>query len=44
LLRQLDYKWTAEDEALANSQVVTGHPSMPGYNDPVYPIDRRYQA
>jgi aryl-alcohol dehydrogenase-like predicted oxidoreductase len=38
----LDYKWTPEDEALANSLVTTGHPSTPGYNDPQYPIEGRF--
>ncbi|HVW73249.1 MAG TPA: aldo/keto reductase, partial [Rhizomicrobium sp.] len=33
----LAYKWTAEDEALVNSFVATGHPSTPGYNDPRHP-------
>ena len=36
-----DYRFTAEDEALVNSLVVTGHPSTPGYNDPAYPIEGR---
>jgi aryl-alcohol dehydrogenase-like predicted oxidoreductase len=34
----LDYQFTAEDEALVNSLVPSGHPSTPGYNDPAYPI------
>ena len=38
----LDYKWTAEDEALANSLVTTGHPSTPGFNDPRYAIEGRF--
>lgn len=38
----LDYVWTAEDEALVNSLVATGHPSTPGYNDPQYPIEGRF--
>jgi aryl-alcohol dehydrogenase (NADP+) len=33
----LAYKWTAEDEALVDSFVATGHPSTPGYNDPGHP-------
>ena len=37
----LDYTFTAEDEALVDSLVVTGHPSTPGYNDPQYPIEGR---
>lgn len=30
--------FTAEDEALINKLVVSGHPSTPGYNDPQYAI------
>ena len=33
-LRALDYRFTAEDEALIDRLVVTGHPSTPGFNDP----------
>ena len=33
----LDYNWTAEDEALVDRLVATGHPSTPGYNDPGHP-------
>jgi len=33
----LDYRWTAEDEAVVDRFVVTGHPSTPGYNDPGHP-------
>jgi aryl-alcohol dehydrogenase-like predicted oxidoreductase len=40
-LRALDYRFTAEDEALVDRLVVTGHPSTPGYNDPAYPIEGR---
>jgi len=29
---------SADDEALVNSLVAAGHPSTPGYNDPVYPL------
>lgn len=32
---------TAEDEALVDSLVSPGHPSTPGYNDPVYPLAGR---
>jgi aryl-alcohol dehydrogenase (NADP+) len=32
------HKFTAEDEALIDSMVVSGHPSTPGYNDPQYAI------
>ncbi|MCK1289668.1 aldo/keto reductase [Bradyrhizobium sp. 30] len=37
----LDYRFTAEDEALIDRLVVPGHPSTPGYNDPAYPIEGR---
>jgi aryl-alcohol dehydrogenase-like predicted oxidoreductase len=40
-LGALDYVFTAEDEDLVDSLVVTGHPSTPGYNDPAYPIEGR---
>jgi aryl-alcohol dehydrogenase-like predicted oxidoreductase len=40
-VRTLDYKFTAEDEALVDRLVVTGHPSTPGFNDPAYPIEGR---
>ncbi len=30
--------WTAEDEGLVDSLVKPGHPSTPGYNDPMYPF------
>jgi aryl-alcohol dehydrogenase-like predicted oxidoreductase len=40
----LDYKWTAEDEALANSLVTPGHASTPGFNDPAYPVEGRFPA
>ena len=33
----LAYKWSAEDEALVDRFVATGHPSTPGYNDPGHP-------
>ncbi len=36
-----DLQFTAEDEALIDSLVSTGHPSTPGYNDPAYPIEGR---
>jgi aryl-alcohol dehydrogenase-like predicted oxidoreductase len=42
-LGALDYQWTAEDEALADSLVATGHPSTPGYNDPAYPVEGRFR-
>jgi len=37
----LDYRFTAEDEALVDSLVPAGHPSTPGYNDPGYPLEGR---
>jgi aryl-alcohol dehydrogenase-like predicted oxidoreductase len=37
----LSYRFTAEDEALVDRLVVTGHASSPGYNDPEYPIEGR---
>ena len=40
-LGNTDYAFTAEDEALIDRLVVTGHPSTPGYNDPAYPIEGR---
>jgi aryl-alcohol dehydrogenase-like predicted oxidoreductase len=40
-LRALDYRFTAEDEALIDRLVISGHPSTPGYNDPAYPIEGR---
>lgn len=40
-IRALDYKFTAEDEALIDRLVVAGHPSTPGFNDPAYPIEGR---
>jgi hypothetical protein len=40
-MRALDYKFTAEAEALIDRLGVTGHPSTPGFNDPAYPIEGR---
>jgi aryl-alcohol dehydrogenase-like predicted oxidoreductase len=40
-LPALDVAITAEDEALVDSLVSPGHPSTPGYNDPVYPLKGR---
>ena len=40
----LDYTVTAEDEALVDSFVASGHPSTPGYNDPAYPLTGRPAA
>ena len=41
-LGALDYKWTAEDEALADSLVPSGHASTPGFTDPAYPVEGRF--
>jgi aryl-alcohol dehydrogenase-like predicted oxidoreductase len=43
-LGALDYKWTAEDEAIANSLVPPGHPSSPGFTDPAYPVEGRFPS
>ena len=40
-LGALDYRFTAEDEALVAGLVAAGHASTPGYNDPAYPIEGR---
>jgi aryl-alcohol dehydrogenase-like predicted oxidoreductase len=40
-LGALQHPFTAEDEALVDRLVATGHPSTPGYNDPAYPIEGR---
>ena len=40
-VRALDYRFTAEDEAMIDRLVSSGHPSTPGYNDPAYPIEGR---
>ena len=37
----LDYRVTAEDEALVDSLVGSGHLSTPGYTDPAYPLNGR---
>lgn len=37
----LAHDFSAEDEALIDRLVTTGHPSTPGYNDPAYPIEGR---
>ncbi len=37
----LEYRFTAEDEALVNSMVAEGHASTPGYTDPAYPLNGR---
>ncbi len=40
-LRALDYRFTAEDEALVDSLVPRGHLSTPGYTDPAEPVEGR---
>ena len=40
-IKALDYRFTAEDEALVDGLVASGHPSTPGYNDPQYPLEGR---
>jgi aryl-alcohol dehydrogenase-like predicted oxidoreductase len=34
----IDYTWGEEDEAMVDSLVPKGHPSTPGYHDPMYPF------
>jgi aryl-alcohol dehydrogenase (NADP+) len=40
-VKALAYRFTAEDEALIDRLVASGHPSTPGFNDPAYPIEGR---
>lgn len=40
--KALTYRWTAEDEAMADSVTDAGHPSTPGFNDPRYPVIGRF--
>ena len=40
-LGALEHGFSAEDEALVDSMVKSGHPSTPGYNDPRYAIAGR---
>ena len=40
-LGALEYRFTAEDEALVDRLVTPGHASTPGYNDPAYPLEGR---
>jgi aryl-alcohol dehydrogenase-like predicted oxidoreductase len=40
----LDVTLDAEDEALVDALVAPGHPSTPGYNDPMYPLAGRVTA
>ena len=43
-LSALDYRWTAQDEALADGLVPAGHSSTPGFTDPAYPVEGRFAA
>ncbi len=43
-LGALGRPFTAEDEALIDSLVPAGHPSTPGFTDPVYPVTGRMTA
>ena len=40
-LQALSYTFDAEDEALIDGLVPSGHPSTPGYSDPKYPFSGR---
>src|ERR1700724_2890721 len=40
-LRALDYRFTAEDEALIDRLVTSGHPSTLGFNDTADPVEGR---
>ena len=40
-LGALEHLFSAEDEALVDSMVKSGHPSTPGFNDPKYPLTGR---
>jgi aryl-alcohol dehydrogenase-like predicted oxidoreductase len=40
-VRALDYRFTAEDEALVDRLVVEGHASTAGFNDPSHPVEGR---
>ena len=40
-LRALDVRLTVESEELVNSLVAAGHPSTPGYVDPMEPVEGR---
>ncbi|OZI37829.1 NADP-dependent oxidoreductase [Bordetella genomosp. 10] len=39
--KALDYRFTAEDEALVDRLVAAGHPSTPGFTDPGHPVEGR---
>lgn len=40
-LGTFDHTWTRDDEKLIDGMVAPGHPSTPGFIDPVYPIEGR---
>ncbi|SMH62951.1 aldo/keto reductase [Azospirillum agricola] len=40
-VRALDYRFTADDEALVDRLVVAGHASTHGFNDPGHPVEGR---
>ncbi len=40
-IRALDVKLDADDEALVDRLVATGHPSTPGFTDPGHPVEGR---
>ncbi|MFH1045035.1 MAG: aldo/keto reductase [Pseudomonadota bacterium] len=40
-LGALKHRFSAEDEALVDAMVKSGHPSTPGFSDPRYPISGR---
>lgn len=40
-VKALDYRFTAEDEALVERLVAAGHPSTPGFTDPGHPVEGR---
>lgn len=40
----LDFKWQPDDEKLVDGLVAPGHPSTPGYSDPMYPFYGRTRA
>ena len=40
-LAALEHAFTPESEAFVNSLVAPGHPSTPGYTDPMEPVEGR---
>jgi len=40
-IKVLDIELDADDEALVDRLVTTGHPSTPGFNDPSHPVEGR---